>query len=148
MVIQIEEALKKPDGKRWRLHQDRGKAAFLKSARALADTLWNYGQLTPEVKKKRHCIFWIIRKQNWRWEDDGGKYVEHGCEHQTENKLLSHSRRKKRFQSIIFINVHGRLAMFVRIDWKAKYSKEKGLCRKYVIFRSRKQIVGLDISCQ
>lgn len=47
---------------------------------ALADTLWNYGRLTPEVKEKA-LYFLDIRKQRWH---AGKMTVEsmwrHGCE--------------------------------------------------------------------
>ena len=47
---------------------------------ALADTLELWSADTGS-KKKRHCIFWIIRKQNWH---AGKMTVEskcgHGCE--------------------------------------------------------------------
>ena len=104
---------------------------------ALADTLWNYGRLTPEVKEKALYFLEHPEAELARWEDEGGKHVEAWMRtlEKLRTKLLSRSRWKRRFQSIVFINVHGRLAMFMRIDWKASTAEKKDSMENILFFK-------------
>ena len=94
---------------------------------ALADTLWNYGRLTPEVKEKALYFLDHPEAELARWEDDGGKYVEAWMRtlEKLRTKLLSPQPPEKKVSKYRLYNVHGRLAMFMRIGWKASTARKK-----------------------
>ena len=94
---------------------------------ALADTLWNYGRLTPEVKKKALYFLNHPEAELARWEDEGGKSVEAWMRtlEKLRTKLLSPQPPEKKVSKYRLYNVHGRLAMFMRIGWKASTARKK-----------------------
>lgn len=104
---------------------------------ALADTLWNYGRLTPEVKEKALYFLDHPEAELARWEDDGGKYVEAWMRtlEKLRTKLLSPQPPEKKVSKYRLYKCTWQVGDVYAYRLESEYSKEKGLDGKYIIFQ-------------
>ena len=104
---------------------------------ALADTLWNYGRLTPEVKEKALYFLDHPEAELARWEDDGGKYVEAWMRtlEKLRTKLLSPQPPEKKVSKYRLYKCTWQVGDVYAYRLESEYSKEKGLYGKYIIFQ-------------
>ena len=104
---------------------------------ALADTLWNYGRLTPEVKEKALYFLDHPEAELARWEDDGGKYVEAWMRtlEKLRTKLLSPQPPEKKVSKYRLYKCTWQAGDVYAYRLESEYSKEKGLYGKYIIFQ-------------
>ena len=96
---------------------------------ALADTLWNYGRLTPEVKEKALYFLDHPEAELARWEDDGGKYVEAWMRtlEKLRTKLLSPQPPEKKVSKYRLYKCTWQVGDVYAYRLESEYSKEKGL---------------------
>ena len=104
---------------------------------ALADTLWNYGRLTPEVKEKALYFLDHPEAELARWEDDGGKYVEAWTRTlgKLKTKLLSPQPPEKKVSKYRLYKCTWQIGDVYAYRLESEYSKEKGFYGKYIIFQ-------------
>ena len=104
---------------------------------ALADTLWNYGRLTPEVKEKALYFLDHPEAELARWEDEGGKYVEAWMRtlEKLKTKLLSPQPLEKKVSKYRLYKCTWQVGDVYAYRLESEYSKEKGLYGKYIIFQ-------------
>ena len=103
---------------------------------AIADTLWNYGRLIPEIKEK--ALFYLEQKEEMeRWKESGRKQVD--AWRKTLDllriKLETPQPEEKKVTKYRFFQCKWGLGDVIVYRFSSDYSKEKGFEGKYTAFR-------------
>lgn len=101
---------------------------------ALADMLWNYGRLIPEVKDKALYFLESAYKDD-RWESP--KTLEKRMQVLSElrDKLLSEQPPEKKVRQYVYFRCPWKLGDVFAYKMHKKVSEEHGMRGKYILFR-------------
>lgn len=103
---------------------------------ALADTQWNYGRLLPFVKEKA-LEFIDCSEELERWKDSGEKKVLEweNTRKKLKEKLCSPQPPEKKVSKYRLYKCKWALGDVFAYRFHGEYSKQMGVCGKYIIFR-------------
>ena len=103
---------------------------------ALADTLWNYGRLTEDVKQKA-LSFLANPPADERWLESDKKSLAAWLQtlEKLKSKLLSEQPPEKKVSKYRFYHCPWNLGDVFAYHLEGAYAKEKGVEGKYLVFR-------------
>ena len=103
---------------------------------AIADTLWNYGRLIPEIKEK--ALFFLEQEEELeRWKESGRKQSEAWQKtlDLLRAKLETPQPEEKKVSQYRLFQCKWDLGDVIAYRFSSEYSKEKGFEGKYIAIR-------------
>lgn len=103
---------------------------------ALADTQWEYGRLTPEVKER--AVEFLSRTEELdRWRESGENQLRawKNTREKLKDKLLSPQPAEKKVSRYRLYKCKWKLGDVFAYRFTSEYSKEKGVFEQYIILR-------------
>ncbi len=101
---------------------------------ALADTLWNYGRLTPEVKEKA-LYFLETVKEDDRWDNEKTWEKRKAVLQKLKEKLLSEQPPRKKVSIYVPYRCPWNVGDVFAYQFRKPISEEYGVKGKYIVFR-------------
>ena len=101
---------------------------------ALADTMWNYGRLTPEVKEKALYFLETVTEDD-RWDSEKTWERRKQVLSKLKEKLLSEQPERKRVAKYPEYRCPWNMGDVFAYRFHSKYSEEYGMRDKYIAFR-------------
>lgn len=101
---------------------------------ALADTMWNYGRLTPEVKEKALYFLETVTEDD-RWDSEKTWERRKQVLSKLKEKLLSEQPERKRVAKYPEYRCPWNMGDVFAYRFHSKYSEEYGMKDKYITFR-------------
>lgn len=101
---------------------------------ALADTMWNYGRLTPEVKEKALYFLETVTEDD-RWDSEKTWERRKQVLSKLKEKLLSEQPERKRVAKYPEYRCPWNMGDVFAYRFHSKYSEEYGMKDKYIAFR-------------
>ena len=100
---------------------------------SLADTQWNYGRLTPEIKEK--ALFFIENDADDRWETKRDQEAWKKTLEKLKTKLLTEQPPQKAVRIYHPFRCEWALGDVFAYRFESDISKECGFYNKYIVFR-------------
>lgn len=101
---------------------------------ALADMLWNYGRLIPEVKEKA-LYFLENAPEDDRWDSPTTLEKRKQVLAKLKEKLLTEQPPEKKVRPYVYYNCPWKLGDVFAYQMHKKVSEEYGMKGKYIVFR-------------